>query len=108
MRNAAVAVAFTVMGVFVLRLASSSQMTSGPDFQVAIGKGLAEVFHRIEAWAAPVPEPLLGAAVLALASVFVYVTLADRPATRGGADGGAGDVLAHTDSPTCHSHEPTA
>lgn len=53
-------------------------MTSGPGFQVAIGRGLAGVFRRIEAWTKPVPEPVLGLALLALAAVFVVATLRDR------------------------------
>ena len=47
-------------------------------FQVSIGKGLSEVFARIETWTDPVPEPVLGLAVLALAAVFVIATLRDR------------------------------
>ena len=76
--NIAVAVAFTVMGGFVIYLANTGQMTGGPGFQVSIGKGLSEVFARIETWTDPVPEPVLGLAVLALAAVFVIATLRDR------------------------------
>ena len=76
--NIAVAVAFTVMGGFVIYLANTGQMTGGPGFQVSIGKGLSEVFARIETWTDPVAEPLLGLAVLALAAVFVIATLRDR------------------------------
>lgn len=76
--NVAVAVAFTVMGGFVIFLANTGSMTGGPGFQVAIGRGLTQVFGRLEDWTAPVPEPLLGLAVLALAAVFVYATLRDR------------------------------
>ncbi len=76
--NIAVAVAFTVMGGFVIYLANTGQMTGGPGFQVSMGKGLSEVFARIETWTDPVPEPVLGLAVLALAAVFVIATLRDR------------------------------
>ena len=76
--NIAVAAAFAAMGGFVIYLANTGQMTGGPGFQVAVGKGLAKVFTRIESWTSPVPEPLLGLAVLALASVFVVATLRDR------------------------------
>src|SRR5665647_1056218 len=55
--NLVVAAGFTVMGLFVMHLASSQQMASGPGVQ----------------------EALLGLAVLALAGVFVYATLRDRP-----------------------------
>ena len=76
--NVVVAAGFAVMGGFVLYLANTGQMTSGPGVQVAMGRGLSRVFRRIETWTAPVPEPLLGLVVLALASLFVYATLRDR------------------------------
>src|SRR5664280_962998 len=76
--NLAVAGGFTAMGGFIIHLAGSGQMTGGPGFQVAIGRGLARLFARIEDWTAPVPDPLLGAGLLALAGVFVYATLTDR------------------------------
>jgi cytochrome c-type biogenesis protein len=76
--NLAVAAAFAVMGGFVLYLAGTGTMTSGPGFQVAIGRGLSKVFERIEVWTDPVPEPILGLVVLGLAAVFVVATLRDR------------------------------
>ena len=76
--NVGVAAAFAAMGGFVLYLAGTGTMTSGPGFQVAMGRGLASLFSRIEQWVAPVPEPLLGLAVLAIAAVFVAATLRDR------------------------------
>ena len=76
--NLVVAAAFAVMGVFVIYLANTGQMTGGPGFQVAMGKGLERVFTRIETWTDPVPEPILGLVVLALAAVFVVATLRDR------------------------------
>jgi hypothetical protein len=76
--NIGVAIAFTVMGVFVLNLANSGTMTGGPGFQVAMGSGLAAVFKQIEIWTSPVPEPILGAALLGLAAVFIWGTLHRR------------------------------
>ena len=76
--NLVVAAAFAVMGVFVIYLANTGQMTGGPGFQVAMGKSLERVFTRIETWTDPVPEPILGLVVLALAAVFVVATLRDR------------------------------
>jgi cytochrome c-type biogenesis protein len=76
--NLAVAAAFAVMGGFVIYLANTGQMTGGPGFQVAMGKTLERIFTRIEVWTDPVPEPLLGLAVLALAAIFVIATLRDR------------------------------
>lgn len=75
--NLAVAVAFAVMGAFVIYLAGSDTMTRGPGFQVAIGGFLGRAFARVEQWAAPVPEPVLGLLVLAVAGAFVYATLRD-------------------------------
>ncbi len=80
--NLVVAAGFTVMGLFVMHLASSKEMTSGPGFQVAFGKRLASVFGWVEKVTSPVPEALLGLVVLALAAVFVYATLRDRPGKR--------------------------
>lgn len=80
--NIAVAAAFAVMGGFVLYLANTAQMTGGPGFQVAIGNGLERVFTRIEAWADPIPEPILGLAVLGLAAVFAVAALRGRERRR--------------------------
>lgn len=98
--NIAVAAAFAVMGGFVLYLANTGQMTGGPGFQVAMGRGLSRVFVRIEHWVDPVPEPVLGLAVLALAAVFVLATLRDRH--RPGTSRTDDDPDA-----TCHHSAPT-
>ena len=90
--NLAVAVAFTVMGGFVIYLATTAQMTGGPRFQVAIGTGLERVFTRIETWTDPVPEPVLGLTVLAVAVTFVVAMLRDR-----------GTPPPEEDAPGCHS-----
>jgi cytochrome c biogenesis protein CcdA len=101
--NLGVAVAFAAMGGFVIWLAGSAQMTGGPGFQVAIGKGLERVFTRIEAWVDPVPEPVLGVAVLALAAVFVVATLRDR-----GASSGDGPDEPDELEGSCHGTAPTS
>jgi cytochrome c-type biogenesis protein len=82
--NLAVAIAFTIMGAFVISLAGSPDMTGGTATQAAMGEGLAEVFGRVQTWLSPVPEPVLGLALLAVAAVFVVATLRDRrrPAPR--------------------------
>ncbi len=76
--NLAVAAAFAVMGGFVIYLAGAERMTRGPGFQVAIGHWLSRVFARVEVWTRPIPEPVLGLIVLAIAAVFVLATLTDR------------------------------
>jgi len=95
--NLVVAGAFTVMGGFVMYLAGSGKMTSGPGFQVAFGKRLASTFSWVEKATAGVPEVLLGLVVLALAAVFVYATLRDRK--RGGPPPSADDDLEPGDRP---------
>ena len=77
--NLVVAAGFTVMGLFVMYLAGSGKMTSGGGFQVAFGKRLASTFGWVEKVTAPVPEAILGLLVLALAGVFIYATLRNRP-----------------------------
>lgn len=80
--NLAVAAAFAAMGGFVIYLAGADTMTRGPGFQVTVGDWLARVFARIQVWTAPVPETLLGLAVLSIAAVFVYATIVDRGRSR--------------------------
>jgi hypothetical protein len=70
------------MGSFVIYLGNAGRMTGGPGFQVTIGRVLTHVFARLEDWTAPIPEPLLGLAVLTLAAGFVYATLRGRKADR--------------------------
>lgn len=80
--NVAVAAVFAVMGAFAITLAGSEQMTAGPGFQVAIGERLSRIFSAVEGLLDPLPEPVLGLAVLALAAVFVVATLRDRHGER--------------------------
>jgi cytochrome c biogenesis protein CcdA len=76
--NLAVAIGFAIMGTFVIYLANTGQMTSGPDVQVAIGRGLAAWFGQLEVFFRPVPEPVLGLGLLLVAAVFVWGTLVGR------------------------------
>jgi hypothetical protein len=112
--NIGVAIAFTVMGLFVLNLASSAAMTGGPGFQVAVGTGLAAVFQQIEIWTAPVPEPILGAALLALAGVFIWATMHRRTTPAADADPGPsaglpveGTEVGSASQGSCHEPEAT-
>jgi hypothetical protein len=100
--NVIVAIAFAVMGAFILYLADTGSMTTGPGFQVAIGEWLATVFAQVEVWTAGVPEPLLGAALLAIAGVFVWATLRPRHRPQAPADAAGADL---PDAP-CHHCEP--
>ena len=81
--NIGVAVAFAVMGGFVIALARNSTMTGGTAAQQATARGLTRLFLTIERWLGPVPEAVLGLALLAVAGAFVWFTLADRRRRRG-------------------------
>lgn len=76
--NLAVSVGFAIMGGFIIYLANTGQMTSGPEIQVATGRALAEWFAAIQVWLKPVPEPLLGIGLLAIAGIFIWATLIGR------------------------------
>jgi len=76
--NVAVAVAFVVMGAFVIALAGSAEMTGGSAFQTAASETLTGVFSSVQDFLSPVPEPLLGLGILGVALVFVLATLSDR------------------------------
>jgi cytochrome c biogenesis protein CcdA len=76
--NVAVAAAFAIMGGFVIYLAGAQTMTTGPGFQVAIGRWLSRVFAHVQQWLSPVPEPVLGLLVAGIAAALIYATLMDR------------------------------
>ena len=76
--NLAVAAVFGVMAGMVFWLAASGETTSAPGAQLAVGRLLSRVFGRVQEWLAPVPEPVLGTGLLALAALFVFAGLHDR------------------------------
>src|SRR6266540_185224 len=82
--NLAVAVAFAVIGGF-----------------------LGRVFTRVEQWTSPVPEPVLGLLVLAIAGVFVYAMLRD-PRRRTAAHQPANPGPPSDPAGSCHHHSTTA
>jgi len=96
--NVAIAVVFTIMSAFLFYLAAAGEMTTGTAAQRAIGIGLADTFGSVQRWLAPVPEAVLGAALLALVAVFVVATLRRR--TSAGDDQPDPDHPA--DPPSCH------
>ncbi len=85
--NVAVAVAFTVMGGFIMALANDPDMTGGTAAQDSAARGLTGLFLRIQDWTSAVPEPVLGLALLTLVAGFVRATLSGR---RGGPGSGGG------------------
>lgn len=82
--NIGVALAFGAMGVFVLYLSASGNATGAPAFQLAAGRWLSEQAARLVRFLDPVPEPILGLALLALAASFSIAALR-RPANDRGA-----------------------
>ncbi|WP_027587011.1 cytochrome c biogenesis CcdA family protein [Acidipropionibacterium thoenii] len=77
--NLLVAAGFTVMGVWIITLASSETMTGpGNDFQRTAGASVTRAAHSILTWLQPVPEPILGIGLLGVALSFVWFTLRDR------------------------------
>jgi cytochrome c biogenesis protein CcdA len=109
--NVVVAAAFAIMGGFVIYLAGAAQMTTGPGFQVAIGRWLSRQFEQVQQWLSPVPEPVLGLLVAAIAALFVYATLIERrrdhqPATD--RDNTQEPTLAHADASCHHSPSPVS
>ncbi|WP_122263708.1 cytochrome c biogenesis CcdA family protein [Ornithinimicrobium cerasi] len=96
--NVAVAVAFVAMGIAVISLAGSTTMTGNATwFQRVASDGVTRTAEQVLGWVAPVPEPLLGLGLLALAASFVWFTLRDRTRRT---------TAAADDAPThpCHEH----
>ncbi len=103
--NLSVAAGFTIMGGFIIYLANTGQMTSGPEIQVATGRALAGWFGSLEAWLKPVPEPVLGLGLLAVAATFVWATLIEsRRRQPNGRLPGRVDDEASTPEPSAPCH----
>ncbi|MHB0928168.1 MAG: cytochrome c biogenesis CcdA family protein [Candidatus Nanopelagicales bacterium] len=101
--NLGVAAALAVMGGFVLYLADSGQMTSGPRSQVMIGNWLGSIFRSINQALAPVPEPVLGLGILAIGGIFAFAMLRDRARdARTPTDAGSESTDAPSSEPHCH------
>ncbi|GEL97325.1 cytochrome c biogenesis CcdA family protein [Cellulomonas terrae] len=76
--NIAVAVGFVVMGVFIIALAGDANMTGGTQAQDTAASTLTDIFLAVQRFVSPVPEPILGAALLLLVGVFVVAMLSER------------------------------
>jgi len=90
--NAAVAIGFAIMGIAVISQANSTNMSGGGDLLLPVSTWLNDVFGALLSRTAPVPDPVLGLGLLALAAVFVVVSLRDgrrRKATRTKSDDAA-------------------
>lgn len=93
--NLLVAGAFTAMGGLVLYLAVAGNPMGAGGPQMAIGRWLTTFFTRILSFLKPVPEPVLGLALLGLAATFVTIALRTRSVSAPGAP---------TQGGSCHEH----
>ncbi|WP_291380148.1 cytochrome c biogenesis CcdA family protein [Demequina sp.] len=103
--NIAVAVAFVIMGAFIIALAGSTNMTGGTAAQDWFSTTLTRAFAQVQDVLSPVPEPIQGLALVAIAGVFVWGTLTDRrmPWRRGKAT-----PTASSTEPHCHEAPASA
>lgn len=76
--NVAVAIAFVIMGGFVIALAGSRDMTGGTAAQAWASETLTGIFAGAQDVLSPVPEWIQGTGILAIAAAFVWATLAER------------------------------
>lgn len=96
--NVAVAAVFAAMGIFVLYLAAAGNPMSVGGPQLPVGRWLTAFFSRVLAFLDPVPDLVLGLALLALAAGIVTFALrggreVPPPAQQGG---------------SCHEHDEAA
>lgn len=76
--NLTVAIGFTIMGVAIILLAGSPDMTGGSAAQDWASRTLTDIFGQVQQWLSPIPEPILGLALMAVAAIFVWATLSER------------------------------
>lgn len=109
--NIVVAIGFAVMGIFVIALANDADMTGGTAAQDSAARLLTRIFLRVQKWVEPVPEAILGLALLAMVAGLVWFTLRNRRTQTGKS---AADVqgketipaTASIPSQPAHCHEP--
>lgn len=81
--NLAVGIAFATMGAVVLWLAATGRSAGTPGGRSAIGGFLSRLFDRVVSFLDPIPEPILGLGLLALAGLFVVAGLRGRSTDEG-------------------------
>lgn len=121
--NLVVAVGFLAMGVGIIALASSSDMTGGTAAQSWFSERLTDLFLRVQEWAAPVPEVIQALLLFLVVAGLVAATLTGRrrPVATAPNDGDPADPPAapdltpveghpsqHNDDtqPSCHQPSP--
>lgn len=110
--NVAVAIAFVIMGGFVIALAGSSDMTGGTAAQAWASETLTGVFAGVQDFLSPVPEWIQGTGILAIAAAFVWATLAERhlpwrPPSRELGDPTAAPAAPAAEETSCHATSTT-
>lgn len=112
--NLAVAISFAAMGAFVLFLAATGNPTFTPSSQLGFGRWLTDVFAGIIRFLDPIPQPILGIALLGLAATFVLLGVRGRRADLEEAEGGHCHVdqqdgdEPHDDAQEPPAHDPVA
>jgi hypothetical protein len=103
--NVAVATAFVAMGIGIISLASSTTMTGQANwFQRSAGDGVTRFAKAVLSGLAPVPEPVLGIALLVVAALFVWFTLRQRsrPSQSSGVAGADASTVPEAEALLCH------
>ena len=102
--NLVVAVGFLAMGVAIVALADTADMSRGTAAQAWVGERLTAAFLRLQQWAAPVPEVIQALLLFLVVGGLVAATLTGRARDRGpGRRGGP----APDDEADHDSSEPT-
>lgn len=106
--NLLVAVGFVIMGIAVIAQAGATEMTGADAPLVGMGAWLGEVFAWLLVVTAPIPEFVLGIALLTVVAVFVLVTLRDKtPGPKAvTSTGEGGNECCSTDSDGHHTEVP--
>lgn len=106
--NLVVAVGFVIMGIAVIAQAGATEMTGADAPLVGMGAWLGEVFAWLLVVTAPIPEFVLGIALLTVVAVFVLVTLRDKtPGPKAvTSTGEGGNECCSTDSDGHHTEVP--
>lgn len=93
--NLVVAVGFLAMGVAIVGLANSADMSRGTAAQAWAGERLTAAFLRLQQWASPVPEVVQALLLFLVVAALVAATLTGRRRTAPPDDDDAIDHAVH-------------